>query len=519
MRTRSSAETAQEESLWATTTDEMNFPRLDRSIQVDVAIVGAGIAGLSCAYALLKAGKSVAVLDDGPIAGGMTQVTTAHLSNAIDDRYHEIERMHGERGARLAAESHTAAIHRIESIVKVEKIDCDFSRLDGYLFLTEGEDPEILTKELAAAHRAGLADVDLVEQVEQLARLGPALRFPMQGQFHPLRYLHGLARILQNDGCQIFTDSHVDHLEGGKNAHVKVGSHHVKAEALIVATNVPVNDLFAIHTKQAPYMTYAIGVRVPQGAIPASLYWDTGAVSNEGRGAAYHYVRLQKGKNGSDILIVGGEDHKSGQADDTDQRHRRLEEWARERFPMIEDVEFVWGGQVMETVDGLAFIGRNPGDDDNVYIVTGDSGMGMTHGTIAGILIPDLILGRDNPWASLYDPARKTLSALGRFTSESLNVAAQYTDWLTGSDVKSIDEIPVDSGAVMRRGLSKVAVYRDEKGTLHEHSAVCNHLGCIVQWNRAEKSWDCPCHGSRFTSLGKVINGPANQDLESVKKA
>jgi Rieske Fe-S protein len=171
----------------------------------------------------------------------------------------------------------------------------------------------------------------------------------------------------------------------------------------------------------------------------------------------------------------------------------------------------------MEPFDGLAFIGRNPLDKDNVFIVTGDSGMGMTHGTIGGILLTDLILGRDNPWTKLYDPSRKTLSAAGHYAKEVLNMAAQYTDWLTGGDVKSVDAIAQDSGAVVRRGLHKVAVYRDERGALHERSAVCTHLGCIVHWNAAEKTWDCPCHGSRFDKLGKVINGPANSGLSPIE--
>jgi Rieske Fe-S protein len=217
------------------------------------------------------------------------------------------------------------------------------------------------------------------------------------------------------------------------------------------------------------------------------------------------------------LLIVGGEDHKSGQADDADERHARLLQWARERWPMIVDVAFTWGGQVMETVDGLAFIGSNPLDKENVYVVTGDSGMGMTHGTIAGMLLTDLILGRDNPWAQLYDPARKTLRAAGRFAAENLNVAAKYGEWLTPGEVGSVDDIPPGSGAVVRRGLSKVAVFRDEDGAVTELSAVCPHLKCIVHWNSAESTWDCPCHGSRFHADGEVINGPANTNLPPVE--
>jgi Rieske Fe-S protein len=264
-----------------------------------------------------------------------------------------------------------------------------------------------------------------------------------------------------------------------------------------------------------------LGALVPRDSIARGLYWDTLD--------PYHYVRLQPLDAGADpaaiseaerfdVLVVGGEDHKSGQAQDQTERHARLEAWARERFPMMGAVRFRWSGQVMETIDGLAFIGRNPGDTGNVFIVTGDSGMGITHGTIAGILLTDLIVGRLNPWTSLYDPARKTLRAAGEFGKENLNVLVQYGDWLTGGDVASAKEIQPGSGAVVRRGLTKVAVYRDEHGATHECSAVCPHLGCIVAWNQAEKSWDCPCHGSRFDRYGQVLIGPANGNLEELDR-
>jgi Rieske Fe-S protein len=324
-----------------------------------------------------------------------------------------------------------------------------------------------------------------------------------------LKYLSGLAQAIERGGGRIFSGTHADQIACGEDAKVTTSLGAVSAKAIVVATNVPVNDLVVIHTKQAPYMTYVIGGLVPRGSVPHALYWDTGD--------PYHYIRIHPlGDNGHDLLIVGGEDHKSGQADDTDQRHGRLEAWTRERFAMMGEVTFTWAGQVMETVDGLAFIGRNPMDHDNVYTVTGDSGMGMTHGTIGGILITDLILGRHNPWQALYDPSRKTLMATGEFVRETANVAAQYAQWVTPGDVGSAEAIVKDSGAVIRRGVSKIAVYRDATGELHERSAACPHLGCIVAWNAAEKTWDCPCHGSRFDKFGEVINGPANTGLTRV---
>jgi glycine/D-amino acid oxidase-like deaminating enzyme/nitrite reductase/ring-hydroxylating ferredoxin subunit len=498
-------------SLWMkTATIEKRSP-LNTDASADVCIVGAGIAGLTTAYLLASEGQSVIVLDDGPVAGGQSQRTTAHLSNAFDDRYSEVEKIHGKEGSRLVAESHSAAIDRIESIVGKENIACDFTRLDGYLFAPPGESDDVLAKELEAAHRAGLSGVEMVPRAPVPSfDTGRCLKFPRQGQFHPLKYFAALADAIERLGGRLFSGTHVESVEGGDQAHVKVKDGPVvKATSLVVTTNTPINDLLAIHTKQAPYLTYVIGAEVPAGSVGEALYWDTLR--------EYHYIRLQPGTNGKAVLIIGGEDHKSGQADDQKERWGRLESWARERFPMLGAIEYHWSGMVMETTDGLAFIGRNPGDKNNVYISTGDSGMGMTHGTIAGMLLTDLIQGRENPWSKIYDPSRKPVSGMAwkEYVVENANMAKEYVvDWLGGSDVSSPEEIAKGSGAVLREGISKVAIFRDKKGDFHRCSAICPHLGCIVHWNDAEKTWDCPCHGSRFDSLGAVINGPANVALQ-----
>ena len=266
-----------------------------------------------------------------------------------------------------------------------------------------------------------------------------------------------------------------------------------------------------MHTKQHPYRTFVVGARVPKGSIQTALYWDSED--------PYHYVRLQPLDETSEVLIVGGEDHKTGQDNDADERYARLEAWTKERWPQAENFEFRWSGQVMETTDGLGFIGHNPTDSPNVFIQTGDSGMGMTHGVLGSLIVRDLILNRENEWADLYDPARKTLRAAKEFLKENLNVAAQYKDLVTGGDVASDEEIAAGEGAILRRGLSKIAAYRDEAGVLHERSAVCPHLGCIVAWNGEEKSWDCPCHGSRFDCVGKVITGPSRSDLAELEES
>jgi glycine/D-amino acid oxidase-like deaminating enzyme/nitrite reductase/ring-hydroxylating ferredoxin subunit len=500
----------QSRSIWMDTAEMPLESSCTERVNADVCVVGAGIAGMSTAYLLAREGKSVVVLDDGPIGGGMTGRTTAHLVNALDDRYFELERLHGEEGARLAAESHTAAINAVEAIVEQEAIKCEFERLDGYLFVPPRESRKVLDDELEAAHKAGLTEIEKVERVPwDSYDTGSALRFPRQAQFHPLKYLAGLAKAIKEKGGRIYTQTHAKEIEGGKQARVETsGGGVVTAAAIVVATNTPVNDLIAIHTKQAAYQTYVIGARVPLGSVTRGLFWDTPD--------PYHYVRIETVGTGAaayDVLIVGGEDHKTGQEDDANKRFGALERWTRHRFPMVEGIEYRWSGEVMEPIDGLAFIGRNPLDANNVFVATGDSGNGMTHGTIAGMLLTDLILERKNPWESIYDPSRITLKALPEFAKENLNVARQYADLVVAGDVESEDEIKPGAGAIIARGLHKVAVYRDPRGEVHEFSAVCRHLGCIVNWNTLENTWDCPCHGSRYDALGKVFQGPANSDL------
>jgi len=498
-----------------TTSVWMSFPvpqltPLVANDAADVCVIGAGITGLTTAYLLACSGKRVIVLDDGPIAGGVTARTTAHLTAALDDRYYDLERLHGADGARLAAQSHTEAVDMVEQIVFDERIECDFERVDGYLFAPPDGTDE-LERETEAAKRAGLA-VRLVPKGPYASfNTGPCVLFPRQAQFHPLKYLTTLAQAIQERGGHIFCGTHVAEIDTKPRTRVMTDSgFEVNADAVVVATNTPVSNRVVMHTKQAAYRTYVVGMGVPRNSVPSVLAWDTLD--------PYHYIRVVCAPDGGrDILIVGGEDHKTGQAEDTEERFARLETWARKRFPMATDTAYRWSGQVMEPVDGLAFIGRNPMDADNVFIATGDSGNGLTHGTIAGILLRDLIVGRPNDWAALYDPSRKTLGAIKDFAQENANVVAQYTDWITGGEVVSPFDVRTGSGALMRKGLKKVAVYRDRAGSVHLFNARCPHLGCVVRWNDTEKTWDCPCHGSRFDALGSVVNGPANVGLTPIE--
>jgi glycine/D-amino acid oxidase-like deaminating enzyme/nitrite reductase/ring-hydroxylating ferredoxin subunit len=494
-------------SYWEASENLPDKTALDNSVETDVCTIGGGIAGLTTAYLLAKAGKRVIVIDDGLIGGGETCRTTAHLSNAIDDRIYRIEEWHGEAKTRLAVDAHSRAIGEIERIVEAEKIDCDFSRVDGYLIEAEdGEDD--LDKELEAARRAGFAEVEFVERAPiKDFDTGKSLRFPRQGQFYILKYLSGLAEAIEQNGGRIFSNTRAVEWKGEESPEVKTANGQtIKAKSIVLATNYPImSRMFA---KLPAYRTYVIGARIPKDSIEKCLIWDTAD--------PYRYVRTQP-EDGYDVLIVGGEDHRTGQAEDFDARFGKLIQWTQKRFPTAEEILYKWSGQYLETHDGLAFIGKYSSSEPNVYLITGDSGMGMTHGTIGGMLISDLVLGRDNPWTEVFDPSRILTQAITEAVPEIVSSTLPYVDWLTGGDVSSADEIKNGQGAIISHGTTKIAAYRDENGKLFERSAVCTHLGCIVRFNSLEKSWDCPCHGSRFGVDGHPINTPALTGLAEIK--
>jgi len=496
-------------SPWSDQNPVRSATPLAADAKCDVCVVGGGIAGLTTACLLAHEGKKVVVLESKKaVASGETEYTTAHLAWVLDDRFHRVASIRGEETARLAAESHRAAIDLIGDIVKRENIDCDYKRLDGYLFA--GKDGlQTIEDEARAVTRLGLP-FERVAEVPFPQKGGvPALKFPHNGQFHPLKYLGELAGLIRQLGGVVHTDTHVLKIESGSPCRIHTkGDRTVTADAVVVATNSPFDAGVTLHTKMAAYITYAVALEVPKDYVPRGLYWDTED--------PYHYVRTQPSDKG-ELLIVGGEDHKTGQADDQADRWARLIAWTKERFPKAGDVKHRWSGQVFETHDGLALIGLAPGGRTNEYVITGDSGMGMTHGTLGGRLVADLVMGRANPLAGVYSPSRWMPGALKTLLQENLNMAAQYTDWLTGGDVSSADKIPPGHGGLVRSGLTKLAVYRDEKGTVHQMSAVCPHMGGIVQWNPGEKTWDCPCHGSRFGCEGNVTHGPAVEGLKPVK--
>ena len=496
-------------SLWMSEIPVAEAPPLTGDAEADVAVIGSGIAGLSTAYELARQGRSVIVIDRGAIGSGMTARTTAHLASELDDYYHELIRVRGEAEARRLHESQLAAINRIEAICRDETIDCNFRRLDGYLVTSEEGGIDLLERELEAC-RALDVEAEWAERAPMPGLdSGRCLRFAGQGRFHPTRYLAGVARAITGLGGRMFADTaYVDHHEEDGGVVLRTGTGpRLYVGAAVFATNSPVNNMVKLHTKQTPMRTYAIAGRVARGSVPDALVWDTLE--------AYHYVRLQELSESEDWLIVGGEDHRTGEASDMDRRIGALAEWTRRRYPAFGEVEFSWSGQVMEPIDFMPFSGRNPGED-NVYVHTGDSGQGITNGVAGALTIAPLILGQDSRFAEIFDPGRKSLASvpsLAEFAEGQAGVMKNMAEHLGPGEIGSADELAPGQGGILRRGAKKIAVFRTGDGAVTERLAVCTHAGCVIHWNDFEKCWDCPCHGSQFAPDGAVLNGPALKPL------
>jgi glycine/D-amino acid oxidase-like deaminating enzyme/nitrite reductase/ring-hydroxylating ferredoxin subunit len=506
-------------SYWIESIEQpISFSKLNQNEETEVVIVGGGIAGVSIAYRLSQLNVKAILIEDGFIGSGESGRTTAHLVNALDDRYYSLEKLYSREDAKLIAESHSAAVNFIEETVTKENIDCDFIRVNGYLFLHPSDKEDSLQREFEACQRAGM-DVLLQSEIPGMKNgKMQTLVFRNQGQFHPLKYLKGLSNAIINNGGKIFTETHAKEID--ETGVVTDEGYKISAKHIVVATNSPVNNKYVMHLKQYPFRTYVIGALIKKDSMPHALWWDTGDFDSNSDFAPYHYVRTQKYDAVHDLLICGGEDHPTGLADEDiipeENRYALLEDWCSRHFASGE-IKFCWSGQVLEPMDSLAYIGRNPLDKENVYIVTGDSGNGMTHGTIAGMLISDLITGKENRWEKIYSPSRFKIFKAGNVFFKQMvgGFVAYLKDKPKNPEEVQLSEIKTGEGKIIELDGKKYGAYADENNKLHLVGAECTHLGCIIKWNNDEKSWDCPCHGSRFTFDGKVLNGPANVSLFS----
>ena len=494
------------ESLWNATHQLRRLGALAGDRDTDVAIVGGGISGLTAAVLLARSGKRVSLVERDHIASGETGNTTSHLTEAVDGRYQTLAKDFGEANASLVAASTRAAIDRIEAFTRETGHDCGFSRVPGFLYSERKQDVEWLANELDAARRAG-CQVRWEDNVPLPFDTFGAVRWDHQAQVHATAYLEALLNEAAARGVRLYENTRVVDVHDGDPCRVETDHGIISAADVFVAAHVPVNNRVMLHTKLAAYRSYAIAteLRPPAAEAFSGLFWDTDD--------PYHYTRVHQ-VGGRTYLIVGGEDHRTGEASDTDACYERLLAYARQRFG-IEEAKYRWSGQIIEPVDGLPFIGLNTAAR-HVYVATGYSGNGMTFGTLAGMIVSDLIAAGANPYASLYDATRvKPLAAAYDYLAENVAFPAHLLkDRLTfRTDDRPIDSLRPGEGGIFSTTEGKLAVCRDQTGAIHSCSAVCTHLGCDVAWNHAEQTWDCPCHGSRFSPEGRVINGPAVTDL------
>lgn len=495
-------------SYWIDSAALPRFGAPERDERFDVVVVGAGITGLTAAWLLTAAGKSVAVIERRRAAAIDTGHTTAHLTMVTDTRLTELVDRFGRDHAQAVWDAGLAAIDQIHQNVRRLRLDCGFAWVDGYLHSAIGparaEEPDEFRKEAALAVELGF-DAAYVDAVPFIGR--PGIRFDSQARFHPRRYLAGLEAAIIEKGGRIFEESEVEEFCGDPLS-VTVRGRTLTCGDVVIATHNPLVGVSNIasatvfQTKLALYTSYVVAGQAPRGAVPDALYWDTAD--------PYRYLRVEP-RGDDDLVIFGGEDHKTGQASDTEACYARLERVLREIVPAVQ-VTHRWSGQVIETPDGLPYIGAMA---EHQYAATGFAGNGMTFGTLGGMMAADAILGRKNPWAALFDPGRAAIRrGLWEYVSENADYPYyMIRDRFAGAEGRSLRDVRRGQGKVIERNGSKVAVYRDDDGQTIVRSATCTHMGCIVGWNAAERTWDCPCHGSRFKTDGSVISGPAEAPL------
>lgn len=489
------------ESFWIKSTVDTKYPKLSENISADVLVVGGGIVGVTTALLLKEAGKSVVLVEANKVIKDVTGHTTAKVTSLHGYIYKHLLDTVGFEKAKIYARANQSAIEFIAENVEKRNIDCDFTRIKAYTYTEELEMLGFVKDEVEAAKKLGLP-ASFTDKTDLPFQVKGAVYFNNQAQFHPRRYLLALAEEFTKNGGKIFENTRVKSLkeENGK-VLADTGKNIIEAKSVVIATHFPFFDRGRFYTKLYPRRSYVLGVYI-NGELPKGVYYS--------HDKDIRSMRCQQTEKGS-MLFVGGEGHKAGQVSDTLARYQNLEKYARERFD-VKSIDYHWSTQDNDTPDGIPYIGKSPGSE-HIYLASGFGGWGMTNGTAAANIIKDLILGNKNEWASLFDPERP-LKTTKRFFSEGFNVFGRYADRYLSRSKEKIDDIEKGEGVVINIDNKKEAVYRDDEGRTHAISPFCTHMNCQVNWNNAERTWDCPCHGSRFDKNGKVIHGPALRDLK-----
>lgn len=493
-------------SFWLETTPETDYPTLGEGVSVDVAIVGAGITGVTAAVLLKRAGKTVALLDSRRIVQGATGYTTAKVTAGHGASYSKIRKGFGEDGARIYAKANEAALERIAQFVEEDGIDCDFERKANYVYAEHEEEVAQLRQEAEVERKAGLA-VSLVDETPLPFPVSAALRLDGQAQFHPRKYLLALAATIPGDGSHVFENSRVQDVDHGEPCEVSTDAAKLRARDVVLATHLPILDSGLFFTKAYPHRSYAVAAPIGQARDPDGMYISSGTPTRS----------IRTLRDGDRVFIqVGGNGHKTGEEDDTPLRYDQLEGFLRRNWPGAGQIKYRWSTQDFMAHDNVPYVGRLRRGSEHLYAATGYSKWGMTNGTAAALIVADRILGRENPWAELFDSKRLVRrSGLGSFVKENASAGIHFfADRLGRAERVAAEELPPGNGAILRIRGRKTAVYRDEHGTLHALSPVCQHLYCLVDWNSAERTWDCPCHGSRYAGDGRAIQGPTTKDLK-----
>jgi glycine/D-amino acid oxidase-like deaminating enzyme/nitrite reductase/ring-hydroxylating ferredoxin subunit len=496
---------------WIDSAPIKGFPRLHKSTNVEVVVIGAGITGITAAYFLKKAGLTVALVERERVASIDTGHTTAHLTYVTDIELHQLARDFGKDHAQAAWHAGAAAIDEIESLVQAEEIECEFTRVPAYVHLQvdnrSTKEISSLKKDTNLAVKLGF-DATYLESIPYFN--SPGVRFANQGKFHPRKYLRSLVDKVPGGGSHVFEKSEGIEFDAVKH-RVKANGSWIGFDRLVMATHNPLVGLASVagamllQTKLSLFSSYALGARVALGTIPEALFWDTRE--------PYDYLRVDRHRS-FDYLIFGGEDHKTGQKNKTQKAYARL--WARLKKIVPEArVDHRWSGQVICTPDGLPYIGENA---ERQFIATGFCGNGITFGTVAAIMARDWATGTKNPWTDLFAVDRKKIKgATWNYLRENKDYPYyMIKDRLTRPEADSVRKLKRGEGMIIGSRRKKRAVFRDQSGKVHELSPVCTHLGCLVRWNPAESTWDCPCHGSRFKPTGEVIAGPAEESLSPI---